>query len=460
MQISLSTRTSPYLFAAGQWLQAHRRFIIGLQWVVILFYGFLIIVPTFLPLPTEKAHIWNNLTLAAQFVFWGIWWPFVLLSMVLMGRVWCGVLCPEGALTEWVSRYSLNRSIPKWMRWGGWPFIAFAGTTVYGQMVSVYQYPKAVLLVLGGSTVAAIAVGLVYTRERRIWCMHLCPVNGVFGLLAKLAPMHYKTDTKAWQQPHQTATPVCAPLLPLAKLDSSSACHGCGRCSGYRNAIALTPRSPSDEISRLGFQNATSWQSILLIFGMIGLAMGAFHWSSSPWFVIAKQAIAEWLINREVFWPFDTTAPWWLLTHYPENNDALSWLDGGVMLAYIGTTAVVLSALVSLPLWLAARKIGRPTLAYFNHLAQALIPLAGCGIFLGLSATTIAMLRAEHLPLFWVSPLRIALLCAASGWTLYLGIKIGQRHQLSSQKMLYAMSCLIIACLFVNAGWLLLFWIW
>lgn len=181
-------------------MRRHGAFIRSLQWIVVAVYALLILVPVFLPLPDETAHLWSNLTLIAQFAFWGIWWPFVLVSMVLMGRVWCGVLCPEGALTEFASKHGRGRAIPRWVRWGGWPFVAFALTTIYGQMVSVYQYPKAVLLVLGGSTVGAIIIGYLYGRDKRVWCKYLCPVNGVFGLLAKLAPLHYKVNEDAWRE--------------------------------------------------------------------------------------------------------------------------------------------------------------------------------------------------------------------------------------------------------------------
>lgn len=153
------------LAQAGQWMQRHGALIRGIQWVVVAVYAFLIIVPAVMPLPDDSAHLWSNLTLAAEFVFWGIWWPFVLLSMVMLGRVWCGALCPEGALAEFASTFGRGRAIPRWMRWGGWPFVAFGITTIYGQMVSVYQYPLAVLLVLGGSTAAAIVIGLLYGRE-------------------------------------------------------------------------------------------------------------------------------------------------------------------------------------------------------------------------------------------------------------------------------------------------------
>ena len=153
-----------------------------------------------MPPPPPGAHLYDNLRLFAQFAFWGIWWPFVMLSMMTMGRVWCGTLCPEGTLTEFASRHGLGRAIPRWLRWGGWPFVAFVCTTVYGQLVSVYEYPEAAALVLGGSSVAAVAVGFVYGKGKRVWCRHLCPANGVFALLARLAPVHFAADEQAWRR--------------------------------------------------------------------------------------------------------------------------------------------------------------------------------------------------------------------------------------------------------------------
>ena len=90
------------------------------------------VIPAFLPLPPDQAHIWNNMRLFAQFIFWGVWWPGVMIATVTLGRVWCGIFCPEGFISERVSAYGRGKALPRWLKWSGWPFLAFVGTTVYG----------------------------------------------------------------------------------------------------------------------------------------------------------------------------------------------------------------------------------------------------------------------------------------------------------------------------------------
>ncbi|MBP8170405.1 MAG: hypothetical protein KAX99_12155, partial [Azonexus sp.] len=50
----------------GLFLRKHRRAIIAVQWVIVILYAAMVIIPAFLPLPPEDAHIWNNLRLFAQ----------------------------------------------------------------------------------------------------------------------------------------------------------------------------------------------------------------------------------------------------------------------------------------------------------------------------------------------------------------------------------------------------------
>ncbi|QID16277.1 4Fe-4S binding protein [Nitrogeniibacter mangrovi] len=446
------------LAIVGAWMRRYRGVIVGIQWGVLAAYLVLVAVPAFLPLPERAAHIWDDLTLFAQFVFWGIWWPFVLVSMMLLGRVWCGVLCPEGFATEQVSRFGLGRPVPRWIKWGGWPFVAFLGTTIYGQLVSVYQYPKAVLLVLGGSTVAAIAIGLVYGREKRIWCRHLCPVNGVFGLLARLAPVHFRSDRGAWEAHGRAAVePVnCAPLLDLRRMDSASACHMCGRCSGHRGAIALEARVPGSEVLRMTENDTSRWEVRLLVFGLIGAAIGAFQWSASPWFVQAKLAVAGYLVEHDSFALLGDNAPWWLLTHYPQANDVFTWLDGLMIVGYIGAAAVLIGGWISL--WLrAAARVTRGA-ASDLRLAYALIPLGGVGVFLGLSALTVTLLGAEGVLIPHLGAIRGALLAVASLASVALAARM--LAALGRWRRLAALGLFALAAAGAVLPWVLMYYVW
>lgn len=449
---------APRLERLGEWMRRHRSWILALQWTVMLAYAVLVIVPAFMPLPAEGEHLWNNLRLFAQFMFWGIWWPFVLLSMMLLGRVWCGVLCPEGFVSEQVSRFGLGRPIPRWLKWGGWPCVAFVLTTVYGQLSSVYEYPQAALLVLGGSTVAAIAVGLVYGKGKRVWCRHLCPVSGVFGLLSRLAPVHFRTDRAAWDaHPKGPVAPVdCAPLVDLKRMESAAPCHMCGRCSGHRGAIALATRAPGSELLSLKNGDAQPWEARLLNFGLLGTAIGAFQWSASPWFVDIKLAIAQWLVEHDHFALLDDNAPWWLLTHYPEAHDVFTWLDGLLILAYIGLSALLAGGWISLWLKLAARASAGAVTA--TRLSYALIPLGGVGVFLGLSATTVSQLSAEGVMLPHLLLARSLLLGAATLASLYLAWRM-LRPQPAPRRYV-ALGLSAVGMLAAVLPWVVMYYLW
>lgn len=455
----LPARTG-FLQSLGDAMGRHKAVIQGVQWTVVGFYLFLVTVPAFRPLPSPDAHIIDSLTLFARFVFWGLWWPFVMVSMMLMGRVWCGVFCPEGTLTEFASRHGLGRTIPKWVRWGGWPFVAFAATTIFGQLVSVYEYPKAALLVLGGSTVMALAVGMLYGRGTRVWCRYLCPANGVFALLSRLSPVHFRVDREAWNRKPRSTPPVrCAPLINIPRMTGASECHMCGRCSGHRDAVRLAARSPNREILALRAGETPRWQVAVLVFGILGIATGAFQWSMSPWYVALKQGIAESLVEHEWFLLLQDNAPWWLLTHYPEANDVFTWLDGLCILGYIGAGALITGGWIMLWLWAAQQCVERPKEMW--RLAYSLLPMAGIGVFLGLTMLTVTMLKTEGADLQWVSFVRGSLLVLGSVWSLWLaGKMVFPMAEVGLSRRIAAFLATAASIAGVAANWVVMFFVW
>ncbi|MEO8847098.1 MAG: 4Fe-4S binding protein [Casimicrobiaceae bacterium] len=452
-----------WLARYGEWLKRNATMVRGVQWVVVLAYAFLIIVPALMPLPGNEARALNNLTVFAQWAFWGLWWPFVILSMFIVGRTWCGVFCPEGTLTEAASKFGLHRAVPRWMKWGGWPFVAFAMTTIFGQLVSVYQYPQAAMLVLGGSTLAAIGVGFVYGKEKRVWCRHLCPVNGVFAALTRMAPMYYRVDRDAWTKNagHIAIHPVnCAPLVRIRRMNGTSECHMCGRCSGHLDAVEMAWRPPNAEVAALPLSQASAWDAALIVFGMIGLALGAFHWNASPWFIDLKLAAAGLVIDHGPQWLLQDNAPWWLLTHYPQANDTFTWLDGSLIAGYIVATAAVVSGGVWAALEMAALPYAALRRPHALRLSYALIPLAGLGVFLGLSSLTVSLARAEGLATDGVVPLlRASVLAIGAAWSLRLAwLQLADLPRITQR--LASVIAFAVAVAIVVGAWSLLFFHW
>ncbi len=451
-----------FIAAFGEALARHRRTLIAIQWAVVVFYFGLLIIPVWTPPPPEDAHIWSNLRLLAQFVFWGLWWPGVMLGTMLFGRMWCGVFCPEGAISEWASGFGRGRPVPRWLKWGGWPFVAFVCTTVYGQLISVYEYQEAALLILGGSSVAAVAIGLLYGRGRRVWCRHLCPASGVFALLARIAPLHYRVDRAAWDRGGRGVIPLkpvdCAPLVDIRRMTSAAECHSCGRCAGHRGAVELAARAPGAEVADPGAP-VRGAEAATLLFGVLGVATLAFQWTISPVFLRLKMAAAEWLVEHDVFWPLQDNAPWWALTHYPAVNDVFTWLDGAMILAYILAGGVLLGALLWGCVALAAKVAADARLGW-QRLTLTLIPLGGINVVLGLTMLTFSQLRAERIAVPGVDGLRAALMALAVAWSIALAVALLRRAGGSLPRRAGAFALLLAPMAVMTAIWYAMFFVW
>ncbi len=125
-------------------------------------------------------------------LFWAWWWPLILLSFPVVGRLWCS-FCPFmvwGEISQRLAR-RLGWQPRRWPRgdsdrWGA-PLLAagFAAILVWEAVADLPNtaWLSSCLLLL--ITAGAVIGSLLF--EKRFWCRHLCPVGGMNGLFAKLA---------------------------------------------------------------------------------------------------------------------------------------------------------------------------------------------------------------------------------------------------------------------------------
>jgi len=125
-------------------------------------------------------------------LFWAWWWPLILLTYPLVGRLWCS-FCPFmvwGEISQRAAR-ALGWQPARWPRgssdgWGA-PALAagFAAILLWEALGDLentaWQSSCLLLLITAGAVIGSLRF------EKRFWCRYLCPVGGMNGLFAKLA---------------------------------------------------------------------------------------------------------------------------------------------------------------------------------------------------------------------------------------------------------------------------------
>ena len=222
----------------------------------------------------------------------------MLVANVLFGQAWCGLLCPDGVLTELAGRWSRRAKIPRALRWPGWIMLGFAATILAVHATDATHNAKASFLILGALSTGAVTIGALFGRGRRVWCRYLCPVSVVFGMLARCAPIHFRVDRAAWDgAPRRLRKRVeCPVLIDIRSMRGAAGCHMCGRCSGHRDAVVLTVRRPWDEMLMRADAPALRREAALLVFGLFGLVpatlLAASSWKAFVFQFILQLAVA------------------------------------------------------------------------------------------------------------------------------------------------------------------------
>ncbi len=428
-------KTSTRLLRTEAFLLQHRWIISALHSVMIVVYLSLILIPPFLGRPPENAGPFDNFVLFSHFVFWYVWWPFVVLSMIFFGRAWCGLLCPEGALSAYAARFGGNRPVPRWMKWGGIPLVAFIAITIYGQLIGVYEYAEPQLLILGGSTLLAVAMNLIYVRSGWVWCRYLCPVSLLFGVFSRLGALHFGVDHQRLARFDRSGgaskKDPCPVFIYLPKLSTNRYCLMCFRCAGWRDSIHLSVRRPGEELSNINNREPLFWE-VIFLFGAVGLPLGVFHWTVDPLFVRLKQALGGLGLSLGLQNMMGWSGPWWLMSNHPEAGEVFHLLDAVSIVMFILTAVFlslgILSALTAVSARLLQRrmieKIGFGEI--FTRIGYLYTPISLFSLCLGLSQLTFGYLGQHGLTKEISHLLRAGVLGSGAVWSIYLGFRIIQ----------------------------------
>ena len=448
----------------------HPRILPGIHLFMILFYLMLILVPPLLPAPPENATPFTSFVRFSQFVFWYLWWPFVVLSMIVFGRAWCGFLCPEGALAGWAARFGGDRPIPRWMRWGGIPLVAFVGITIYGQLIGVYEYPGPQLLILGGSTALAMTFALIYTRRGWVWCRYLCPVSLLFGVFSRLGAMHFRVDHSrlaAWRpSPGEDGKKdPCPVFIYLPKMATNRYCLMCFRCAGWRDSIHLRSRRPGAELLKINTAEPLFWE-VVFLFGAIGLPLGVFHWTVNPLFQQLKQFLGGLALASGLGGLMGSSAPWWLLSNHPDAGEVFNLLDGiSIATFLLGATLLAIGFLSTLT-WLSARVV-RSTFReetalqeIFTRIGYLYTPLSLLSLFLGLSQLTFGYLKTVGFPGPATDVIRGVLLVGGPLWSLHLARRILALQTADRRRARLALLPHLAGVALIIAAWVPVFYLW
>ncbi|MDL5503130.1 MAG: 4Fe-4S binding protein, partial [Candidatus Methanoperedens sp.] len=147
--------------------------------------------------------IQNSNKSLATISIWVIWWSLLMISLALVGRIWC-LMCPFGAIGDWVQRrtfykkvndvFSLNKKWPVKFRNLSMAAVFFLVITWTDFQFNLVNSPLNTAYFIVALLGLIVIISILF--ERRSFCRYACPVTGLIGLYSMFAPFELRAKDK------------------------------------------------------------------------------------------------------------------------------------------------------------------------------------------------------------------------------------------------------------------------
>lgn len=232
----------------------------ALTWVNIVFVG-LVTVLTLYGATRPLGHPLREATTnPGMLVTWSVWFVFLPLGTVLVGRIWCGI-CPIAGIGDLVARLKrFDLPVPKLFKrlefWG--LVIAYVLVDLSESIVEIDDSPLSTGIFL--LVVLYLAIAFTVLFERRAFCRYLCPLAGWLGAYSTIAPIEIRGNKKVCQTQCGEHTCYkgtdtvegCPMFLYPASMASNAECLLCTKCvqACEHKGVQLNLRPPLSELWR------------------------------------------------------------------------------------------------------------------------------------------------------------------------------------------------------------------
>ena len=181
---------------------------------------------------------------------WILWWPAVIFTFLLLGRIWC-TACPFGYTGDLVQKiFSFRLRPPRIFKNMWWRLGLFLALTWATTLWALDRWPWGTAWLGLGLTLGAVGLAVLY--EKRTFCRYVCPLGGIFGLYSMTAPVRIGVkDQQTCQQDcsHKDCYQACAWFEFAAVLNRNAECNlclDCVRACPHDNLILQTQGPATD----------------------------------------------------------------------------------------------------------------------------------------------------------------------------------------------------------------------